>query len=67
MSKIGKKTIEIKEGVLVTLKDREIKIDGSKGSLSFIIPPGIDVEINNNLIQVKEKKRTMATQKHCLD
>lgn len=57
MSKIGKKTIEIKEGVLVTLKDREIKIDGSKGSLSFIIPPGIDVEINNNLIQVKEKKK----------
>lgn len=57
MSKIGKKAVEIKEGISVALKDHEIKIDGPKGSLSFRIPPGIDVEITDNIIQVKQKKK----------
>ncbi len=56
MSKIGKKPIEIREGVTVLLKNNEINVDGPKGSLSFKIPRGINVEVVDNKIQVAQKK-----------
>ncbi len=57
MSKIGKKIIEIKEGISVVLEDHEVKVNGPKGSLSFKIPSGITVEVADNKIQVGQKKK----------
>jgi large subunit ribosomal protein L6 len=56
MSKIGKKLIQIPEGVTVNLENKDIKVLGTKGQLSFGIPKGIDLKIEDNTITVVQKK-----------
>lgn len=55
MSRIGKQPVPIPQGAKVTLKDREIKVEGPKGSLHRQIPPTITVEVDEaaNRIVVK--------------
>jgi len=57
MSKIGKKLIQLKEGVTALIQNYDIKIDGPKGSLSFRIPNGINIDIAENKIQVSQKNK----------
>lgn len=52
MSKIAKIPVEIKPGSQVNIVDGEIKVTGPKGNLSFRIPEGIDVKIEENKILV---------------
>jgi len=52
MSRIGKKKINIPEGVEVTTADREIKIAGSSGEQTFRLPQGISASIAENQISV---------------
>jgi large subunit ribosomal protein L6 len=56
MSKIGKKPVEIKEGVTVNIENSKITASGSKGTLSFDIPKGIGVKTEDNKIIVFQKK-----------
>ena len=56
MSKIGKKPVEIKEGVIVNIENNRITAVGSKGTLFFDIPKGIDVKIVDNKVIVSQKK-----------
>jgi len=56
MSKIGKIPVEIKEGVNVTFENREIKVSGTKGELSFVVPKGIELKIGDGMIVVSQKK-----------
>lgn len=56
MSKIGKKPIFITEGVSVNCQNRNLKIIGSLGELSFKVPEGIDLKIEGNVITVLQKK-----------
>lgn len=55
MSKIGKKPVEIKEGVTVNIENNKITANGSKGTLSFDIPKGIEVKTEDNKIIVSQK------------
>ncbi len=48
MSKIGKKPIEIPQGVEVELSRRRITVKGGKGQLSFSIPRGVMVVKKEN-------------------
>lgn len=57
MSKIGKKPIAVKDGVLVTLKNREIRVEGPKGQLSFNLPEGINVRILDNKLEIYEENK----------
>ena len=41
MSRIGKKPIAVPSGVTVTIKDRELEVKGTKGTLKTPIPQGI--------------------------
>ena len=41
MSRIGKKPIAVPKGVTVTIKDRELEVKGTKGTLKTPIPEGI--------------------------
>lgn len=41
MSRIGKKAITIPKGVTVTIRDHELEVKGSKGTLKTPIPDGI--------------------------
>src|SRR5918911_2097680 len=41
MSRIGKKPIAVPKGVTVTIKDRELEVKGTKGTLRTPVPEGI--------------------------
>jgi large subunit ribosomal protein L6 len=51
MSRIGKKPIEIPKGVEVKKDGNAVLVKGPKGSLSTAIVPGIDVKVENNVVQ----------------
>ena len=55
MSRIGKKPIEIPEGVKTDISEREIKVSGPKGELKQVIHPEIKVEVKDNMILVAPK------------
>jgi large subunit ribosomal protein L6 len=55
MSRIGKKLIEIPQGVKVETTEKEIKVSGPKGELKQTIHPEIKVEIKDGKIFVSPK------------
>lgn len=56
MSNIGKKTIEIKEGVSIQLDGNKAVVTGSKGTLEMLIPEGISIEVGEKIITVKKNR-----------
>ena len=63
MSRIGKKPIEIPQGVEIDIKDGQVLVKGPKGELKKEIRPEIKVEKKDNQILVfpgKETKKTNA-------
>ncbi len=48
MSRVGKKPILIPNNVKVEANDRLVAVNGSKGNLSYSLPPGIKIELKNN-------------------
>jgi large subunit ribosomal protein L6 len=57
MSRIGKKTIPLPDGVKITMKGREVWAEGPKGKLSVALSPGIDVAV----VDAKEIRVSRAT------
>jgi large subunit ribosomal protein L6 len=60
MSRIGRKPIQIPEGVKITLDGSEIVAEGPKGTLSREIPTEVNVTVDNSTIVVNrlsENKR----------
>jgi len=60
MSRIGRKPIQIPEGVKITLDGSEIVVEGPKGTLSREIPTEVGVTVDNSTIVVNrlsENKR----------
>ena len=55
MSRIGKKLIEIPQGVTVSANDKEITVKGPKGELVQVIHPEIKVEVKDGKILVAPK------------
>jgi large subunit ribosomal protein L6 len=53
MSKIGKLPITIQNGVSVTVQGNQVQVTGSKGTGSYTLPEGINVEIGEGQISVK--------------
>ncbi|RMD86809.1 MAG: 50S ribosomal protein L6 [Calditrichaeota bacterium] len=58
MSRVGKKPIEIPQGVEVSVQDHVISVKGPKGTLTRKIVSGIDVEIADGRIDVKRPNET---------
>jgi large subunit ribosomal protein L6 len=52
MSRVGKKPIPIPDKTEISYKNRVITIKGAKGTLTRTIHPGVDLEIDDGLIQV---------------
>lgn len=50
MSRIGKKPIVIPDGVKVVLSGNYITVEGTKGILSCLVHPGINVNISSNVV-----------------
>jgi len=55
MSRIGKKTIEIPQGVKVEISEKEIRVSGPKGELKQFIHPEIKIEEKDGKIFVAPK------------
>jgi large subunit ribosomal protein L6 len=58
MSRIGKKPIQIPEGVQVEIHQNKIRVEGPKGKLEKNIPSEIDVQIKEGMILVSPKSKT---------
>lgn len=57
MSKIGKKPIDIKEGVTVSIDAGEAKVNGPKGMLTFKIPNAVEVKISGGKVELAQKNQ----------
>lgn len=57
MSKIGKKPVNIKEGVTVSIEAEVIKVNGPKGTLSFKIPQVVGLKVSDSKIELSEKNQ----------
>jgi large subunit ribosomal protein L6 len=55
MSRVGKKPIQIPEGVKIEITDREVKVSGAKGELKQEVRPEIKVESKDGQIFVSPK------------
>lgn len=55
MSNIGKLPITIAPGVEIIREGRDLTVRGSKGSLFFKLPVGIDIEVTSESIIVKKE------------
>lgn len=62
MSRIGKKSIIIPEGVTVKIDGRNIEIKGSKGQLSYNFGYDVNVESNDKELVVVKKTKTKLAQ-----
>ena len=51
MSRIGKKEIPIPKGVEVMKDGNAVTVKGPKGSLTTQLVTGIDVKVENNVVQ----------------
>jgi len=63
LSKIGKIPIDVPQGIKVTLKDREIEIEGPKGKLSRKIPSVFKMSLNQgklSIISLDKSRETKA-------
>jgi len=52
MSRVGKKAIQIPDGVKVNVDNQDIIVEGKQGKLSFAIPEPIKAKIQDNKITV---------------
>jgi large subunit ribosomal protein L6 len=52
MSRVGKAPIKLAAGVKVDVKGQLLKVEGPKGKLSFQLPNGITLKVENQEIQV---------------
>ena len=50
MSRVGKKPIAIPSGVTVTVKENELEVKGSKGTLKTPIPEGINFKVEDGTL-----------------
>ena len=60
MSRIAKEPVKVPEGVKAELKDGQVVVSGSKGSLYLVVPEGIGLELADGSIKVRA---LVATQK----
>ena len=64
MSRIGKKPVDLPSGVKAAIANNIITVEGSKGKLTYNIPPRFKVEIKDNKVLVtrpSEEKQDKAT------
>ncbi len=58
MSRIGKKTVVVPDGVTVAIKDGTLKVNGAKGELSITVPPFITVTQDGSALAVTREGDT---------
>ena len=55
MSRIGKKPVPVPAGVTANVDGQLVKIKGSKGELSFLVPEDVSVSMEDGAIAVQPR------------
>jgi large subunit ribosomal protein L6 len=58
MSRIGKKAIFIPKNVKVDHQNGLVTVEGSKGKLTYTIPPSLTLEVNDSQILIKRQSES---------
>ena len=58
MSRVGKKPVTIPSGVTATVDGQTVKMKGSKGELSFVVPDVVAIAQDNGAISVQPREAT---------
>ena len=58
MSRVGKKPVAVPSGVTATVDGQLIKVKGSKGELSFIVPENVSVAMEDGAVAVNPRDET---------
>jgi len=58
MSRIGKKPVAVPSGVTATVDGQLVKVKGSKGELSFVVPDNVSVSHADGAISVTPRDET---------
>ena len=58
MSRIGKKPVAVPSGVTATVDGQLVKVKGSKGELSFVVPENVSVSHADGAISVMPRDET---------
>jgi large subunit ribosomal protein L6 len=58
MSRVGKKPISVPKEVTVTIQEREVVVQGPKGTLSRSIPPELEVSLQEDQLTVRTLAET---------
>lgn len=61
LSRLGRKPIEIPEGVKVSLNGSTIQVEGKRGELSWSLPDEMDARVNGKQVHVFPKKASSET------
>lgn len=61
---IGKKPVEIKEGIQIQVLGKTLKVTGPKGTLETKIPDVVDVVISDNEARVLKRNESKGTDKY---
>ncbi|MBI2062758.1 MAG: 50S ribosomal protein L6 [Candidatus Yanofskybacteria bacterium] len=59
MSRIGKKSIKIPQGVEIKIDGQSVKAKGAKGELERVIPDILDAQVKDGFIDIKLKDGTI--------
>ena len=62
MSRVGKKPVAIPSGVTATVDGQTVRVKGSKGELSFMVPAEVTVGMQDGSVQVQPRDATKAAQ-----
>jgi large subunit ribosomal protein L6 len=62
MSRIGKKAITVPKNVTVTIKDRELEVKGTKGTLKTPVPEGISFKQEGDQLVAERTSDDLAAQ-----
>jgi large subunit ribosomal protein L6 len=58
MSRIGKKPVSVPAGVTANVEGQLVKIKGSKGELSFLVPEDVSVAMEDGAIAVQPRSQS---------
>ena len=58
MSRVGKKPVTVPSGVTATVDGQTVKVKGSKGELSFVVPGEVSVALEDGAVAVQPRSQS---------
>jgi large subunit ribosomal protein L6 len=58
MSRVGKKPVPVPQGVTASVDGQTVKMKGSKGELSFVVPEEVSVAMQDGAVAVQPREQT---------